>query len=85
VKTPLGLKNSDGHCNYISKIINYRLWWKLKLHPQDLIPFNGMKEAGRKHPDRLADSCKRLSVNWMAAGSRLCPRDQPLSCKAYNK
>ena len=32
---------------------------------------NYMKLAGRKHPDRLADFCKRSSVNWMAAGSRL--------------
>ena len=30
-----------------------------------------MKKAGRKYPDRLADSCKRSSVNRMAAGSRL--------------
>jgi len=30
-----------------------------------------MKKAGRKCPDRLADSCKRSSVNRMAAGSRL--------------
>ena len=30
-----------------------------------------MKKARRKYPDRLADSCKRSSVNWMAAGSRL--------------
>jgi len=30
-----------------------------------------MKKAGRKYPDRLADSCKRLSVNQMAAGSRM--------------
>ena len=27
--------------------------------------------AGRKHPDCLADSCKRLSVNQMAADLRL--------------
>ena len=30
-----------------------------------------LKNARRKHPDRLADSCKRSSVNRMAAGSRL--------------
>jgi len=30
-----------------------------------------MKKAGRKYPDRLADSCKHLSVNQMAAGLRL--------------
>ena len=30
-----------------------------------------MKKAGRKCPDRLADSCKCLSVNQMAAGLRL--------------
>ena len=30
-----------------------------------------MKLTKRKHPDHLADSCKHLSVNWMAAGSRL--------------
>ena len=30
-----------------------------------------MKKAVRKYPDRLADSCKHLSVNWMAVGSRL--------------
>jgi len=28
-------------------------------------------DTRRNHPDRLADSCKRLSVNRMAAGSRL--------------
>ena len=28
-----------------------------------------MKKAGGKYPDRLADSCKRSSVNWMVAGS----------------
>ena len=30
-----------------------------------------MKITRRKHPDHLVDSCKRLSVNRMAAGSRL--------------
>jgi len=30
-----------------------------------------MKKAGRKYPDRLADPCKHLSVNRMAAGSRM--------------
>ena len=30
-----------------------------------------LKNARRKYPDRLADSCKRSSVNRMAAGSRL--------------
>jgi len=30
-----------------------------------------MKKEGRKYPDCLADSCKRLSVNQVAAGSRL--------------
>ena len=30
-----------------------------------------MKIVRRKYPDRLADSCKRLSANRMAAGSRL--------------
>ena len=30
-----------------------------------------MKITRRKHPDRLVDSCKRSSVNRMAAGSRL--------------
>ena len=29
------------------------------------------KKAGRKYPDRRADSCKHSSVNRMAAGSRL--------------
>ena len=29
-----------------------------------------MKITRRKHPDRLVDSCKRSSVNRMAAGSR---------------
>ena len=27
--------------------------------------------TSRKHPDYLVDSCKRSSVNWMVAGSRL--------------
>ena len=27
-----------------------------------------MKLGGRKHPGRMADSCKHLSLNWMAAG-----------------
>ena len=30
-----------------------------------------MKITRRKHPDHLVDSCKRLSVNRMASGSRL--------------
>ena len=30
-----------------------------------------MKLEGRKHPDHTGDSYKRLSVNWMPAGSRL--------------
>ena len=30
-----------------------------------------LKKAGRKYPNHLADSCKRSSVNRMAAGSRL--------------
>ena len=30
-----------------------------------------MKITRRKHPDRLVDFCKRLNVNWMAAGLRL--------------
>ena len=30
-----------------------------------------LKKIRRKHPDRLADPCKHLSVNRMAAGSRL--------------
>ena len=30
-----------------------------------------MKITRRKHPDHLVDSCKRSSVNRMAAGSRL--------------
>ena len=30
-----------------------------------------LKNTRRKHPDCLADSCKRLSVNRMAAGLRL--------------
>ena len=30
-----------------------------------------MKITRRKHPDRLVDSCKRSSVNRMAAGLRL--------------
>ena len=30
-----------------------------------------MKIIRRKHPDDLVDSCKRSSVNRMAAGSRL--------------
>ena len=30
-----------------------------------------MKKAGRKYLDRLSDSCKWSSVNWMAAGLRL--------------
>ena len=29
-----------------------------------------MKITRRKHPDHLVDSCKRLSVNRMVAGSR---------------
>ena len=30
-----------------------------------------MKITRRKHPDHLVDSCKRLSINRMAAGLRL--------------
>ena len=30
-----------------------------------------MKNSKEKIPDHLVDSCKRLSANWMAAGSRL--------------
>ena len=30
-----------------------------------------MKFVAKKHPNHLADSCKHLSVNRMAAGSRL--------------
>ena len=30
-----------------------------------------MKLTRRKHPDHLADPCKRSSINRMAAGSRL--------------
>ena len=30
-----------------------------------------LQKAGSKYPDHLADSCKRSSVNWMAAGLRL--------------
>jgi len=30
-----------------------------------------LENARRKHPDHLADSCKRSSINRMAAGSRL--------------
>ena len=37
-----------------------------------------MKIIRRKHPDHLVDSCKRSSVNRMAAGSRL-PRRQATS------
>jgi len=29
------------------------------------------EKTGRKHPDRLSDSCKPSSVNLMAAGSKL--------------
>ena len=32
---------------------------------------HGINHPRRKYPDRLADSCKCLSVNQMAAGSRL--------------
>ena len=37
--------------------------------PSGIVSFKEL--ARRKHPDYLADSCKRLSVNQMAAGSRL--------------
>jgi len=30
-----------------------------------------MKNSKEKIPDHLIDSCKRLSINWIAAGSRL--------------
>ena len=30
-----------------------------------------LKLVGGKHPDRLADPCKHLSINWMAASERL--------------
>ena len=30
-----------------------------------------MKNSKEKVPDRLVDSCKHSSINWMAAGSRL--------------
>ena len=41
-------------------------------HPRVLFSYTcGYKYTGRKYPDHLADFCKRLSVNRMAASSRL--------------
>ena len=53
----------------------HRLYTLLHLHAlvcEVCIVYVGVHEIDKeKHPDCLADSCKRLSVNQMAAGSRL--------------
>ena len=59
--------------NYVSNSTWYTLLYRMHIatvsaiNPID-VPF---RLTRRKHPDRLADSCKRLSINRMAASSRL--------------
>ena len=48
----------------------FHLWYsKIMSYSQKFLWI--LKNASRKYPDCLADSCKRSSVNRMAAGSRL--------------
>ena len=59
---------------------NGSFWIGQPAYIENLLKRQGMqymKKAGRKYPEHLADSCKRSSVNRMAAGSRLswCIRD----------
>ena len=45
-------------------------YFEIISHSLELHGYIYMKLTRRKHPDRLADSCRRSSVNQMAAGSR---------------
>ena len=46
------------HKKYFKKISHFLEFLWILMH----------EKAGRKYPNRLVDSCKRSSVNWMAAG-----------------
>ena len=57
--------------NKLTSIWFHMGYFKITSHPLEFLGYIYMNLTRRKHPDHLADSCKRSSINRMAADSRL--------------